>query len=107
LRPDEDAACADQSRAFALAGDDYNPPTVEDGSLELLKQARQRAERLITELDARLAEIEADPSKLPAGQLENARQLLAEAIASARRTLTAIDDATGTESLLSADENHK
>jgi hypothetical protein len=80
---------------------------VEEDSLDLLKQARQRAERLILELNARLAEIEADPSKLPVGQLENARQLLAKAIASAQRTLAAIDDATGNERHLPAQEKHK
>lgn len=60
---------------------------------ELLRQAREKAEKLLHDLRAKQADLEASPPKLPLDQLEAGRTALSNAIASAERMLKALDDA--------------
>lgn len=60
---------------------------------DLLRQAREKAEKLVRELHARKAEVEASPPDLPVDQLAQGRIALDNAIASAQRMLKSLDDA--------------
>ena len=60
---------------------------------ELLKQAREKAEKLLNDLRAKKAEVEANPPKISDEQLEQGRTAMNNAIASAERMLKALDDA--------------
>ena len=60
---------------------------------EMLRQARQRAEKLLGDLLRQQAEIEQSPPKLEPGQLAQGRMAMQKAIESARRCLDNLDDA--------------
>jgi hypothetical protein len=60
--------------------------------MELLRQARQRAVRVLADLQKHQAELEADPTgNLPADQIEAGRASLRDAVQSAQRTLDVLD----------------
>ena len=61
--------------------------------MELLDQALQRARRLVSELEARKAEVEANPPPISVDQLAMGRQAMTNAIESARRMLVSLEDA--------------
>jgi hypothetical protein len=61
--------------------------------MELLSQAIERAQRLVTELEARKAEAEANPPPLSPQQLEMGKMAMEKALASARRMLASLHDA--------------
>jgi hypothetical protein len=74
----------------------YNSSIMDLNSTEthdLLRQAREKAEKLVRELHARKAEVEANPPDLPIDQLAQGRIALDNAIASAERMLKSLDDA--------------
>jgi len=60
---------------------------------ELLRQAREKAEKLLNDLRANKVELEANPPQLSPEQLEQGRTALNNAIASAERMLKSLDDA--------------
>jgi hypothetical protein len=60
--------------------------------LQLLNQARQRAERLVGELQSQCAEVEANP------QLQQGRVAMQNVIAAAQRTLASLETAISNSS---------
>ena len=61
---------------------------------ELLRQAREKGERLLAEMLKVQAEAEWNPNNLPLEQFEQGRHAMANAIASTRRMLASLDAAT-------------
>ena len=61
--------------------------------LEILREAKKRAERLVGELEAQRKEILANPPKLSADDLRQGADAMQNAIAAARRTLAALEAA--------------
>ena len=59
----------------------------------LLKQAREKAEKLLADLLAKQADVEANLPTIPPDQLEQGRAALKNAIASAERMIKSLDDA--------------
>jgi hypothetical protein len=59
----------------------------------MLIEARAKAERLVRELEARQAEVEANPPDLPAENLAMGRMAMTNAVAAAKRALAALDEA--------------
>lgn len=59
----------------------------------MLNQAIEKAQRLVDELVAQQADLDANPPKIPQTDLIAGRQAMQDAVASARRTLTALRDA--------------
>jgi len=59
----------------------------------MLNQAIDKARRLVDELAAQQAELDANPPKIPKADLIAGRQAMQNAIAAARRTFTALRDA--------------
>jgi hypothetical protein len=66
---------------------------MENDAVDLLVQARRRAAKLLEELESRNAEIEENPPALAPNQLEAGRTAMHNALAAARRTLAALDEA--------------
>ncbi|MGH7214110.1 MAG: hypothetical protein ACREIT_05045 [Tepidisphaeraceae bacterium] len=64
-------------------------------SIEMLKLARAKAQKIIDELVKQQAEVEANPPKIAPEKLAQGRQAMTNALAAARRALAAIDDAMG------------
>ena len=62
-------------------------------TIAMLVAARAKAERLVADLLKQQAEVEANPPKLPAEQLEAGRQAFQKAIDSAQRMLKSLDAA--------------
>lgn len=60
---------------------------------ELLRQAREKAEKLITDLKAKQVELDANPPVISPEELVQGRAALANAIASAERMLKSLDEA--------------
>jgi hypothetical protein len=60
---------------------------------EMLTEARNRAVRLVEGLEQRQKELEANPPVLAGDKLVQGRNALNNAIAAARRSLAALDDA--------------
>jgi regulator of protease activity HflC (stomatin/prohibitin superfamily) len=69
----------------------------------LLEEARGKARRLIAELRADQADLEAHPPRLPADQLAQGRLALLNAIASATRVLAELDDAARDDPCIQGD----
>ena len=59
----------------------------------MLREARAKAEHLISELLKQQAEVEANPPDLPTEQLQVGREAMQKAIDSARRMLASLEDA--------------
>jgi predicted RNase H-like HicB family nuclease len=66
---------------------------LDDDDLKTLAEARERAQRLLTELLRKRAEIEADPPDLPLDKLAAGRLAMQKAIESAERALQNLDEA--------------
>ena len=66
---------------------------LDDEQRAMLNQAVEKAQRLVDELVAQQAEIDASPPKIAQADLVAGRTAMQNAIASARRTLTALRDA--------------
>lgn len=60
---------------------------------DLLKQAREKAEKLLLDLRAKFAEVEANPPQISEVELAQGRTAMLNAIASAERMLKSLDDA--------------
>jgi hypothetical protein len=73
----------------------YNPPMdpSDPEIVQMLKDARAKAERLLAELIKQSAEVEANPPDLPPDRLQQGRHAMQKAIESATRMLKGIDDA--------------
>src|SRR5689334_4064079 len=67
--------------------------TMPEYPMELLSQAIERAERLVTELENRKAEAEANPPPLSPQQLQMGKMAMEKALASARRMLVSLHEA--------------
>jgi hypothetical protein len=61
--------------------------------IAMLRDAHTKHERLLSELRKFLADMEANPPKLPPEQLEEGRQAIQNAIESARGVLKSLDEA--------------
>jgi hypothetical protein len=59
----------------------------------MLEQALNKARHLVYELEKQKAEVDAAPPSIPAEKLEEGRHAMIKAVASARRTLAALEDA--------------
>jgi hypothetical protein len=68
--------------------DPSHPETV-----AMLKEARAKAEHLLSELIKQQAEVEANPPDLPPEKLAQGRYAMQRAIDSARRALKSLDEA--------------
>jgi hypothetical protein len=67
---------------------------------ELLKQAREKGEKLLADLLKKQAEIDANPpSDLPLEQLQQGREAMQKAITSAQRMLDSLNQAQKIASL--------
>ena len=66
---------------------------LDDDRRAMLNQAIAKAQRLVDELVAQQAELDANPPKIPQADFVGGRQAMQNAIASARRTLSALRDA--------------
>jgi hypothetical protein len=66
---------------------------LDDEQRAMLDLAMQKAQRLVDELVAQQAEIDANPPKIAPADLVAGRTAMQNAVASARRTLTALRDA--------------
>jgi len=62
-------------------------------SLAMLSEARKKGEKLLAELIAKQAEVEANPPKIAPKQLAQGREAMQKAIASTRRMLASLDEA--------------
>jgi hypothetical protein len=62
---------------------------------ETLIEARDRAGKLIAELEQKLAEVEIKPPKLDARQLEEGKAAMRNAIVAVRKALENIEQAAG------------
>jgi hypothetical protein len=62
-------------------------------SLDMLRAAHGRAEKLVAELEKQIREVETNPPDLAPEKLEEGRQALDGALASARRMLQSLDEA--------------
>lgn len=71
----------------------YNTPMIFPDDLNLLAQARQRAQTLLDDLLRKQAELDASLPNLSPAQLEAGRQALCNAVDSARRMVHSIDQA--------------
>jgi len=60
---------------------------------QILAEARDRAARLIAELEAKAAELEKNPPKVNAGQLEEGKTAMRNAIVAVRKALENIEKA--------------
>jgi len=60
---------------------------------DLLRQARVKADKLLSELRAKRVEVEGNPPDLPEDQIEQGLIALQNAIASAERMVKSLDDA--------------
>jgi hypothetical protein len=81
--------------SFRSDGDSYNPAlrAMPEYPMELLNQAIDRAQHLVSELEARKAEAEANPPPIPPEKLEMGRMAMDKALASARRMLVSLQEA--------------
>ena len=66
---------------------------LDDEQRTMLKVALEKAQRLVDELVAQQAELDARPPKIAQADMVAGRMALQNALASARRTLTALRDA--------------
>jgi hypothetical protein len=62
-------------------------------SLAMLREAREKGEKLLAELLKHQAEAEANPPKIPPEDLEQGKMALQKAIESTRRMLASLDEA--------------
>jgi hypothetical protein len=81
---------------------DYSEPICDAEQFEMLKQAREKGQKLLDELLKQQAEVEANPPKISAEDLEQGRYAMQQAIASTRRMLASLDEA----SKIAATENN-
>jgi hypothetical protein len=59
----------------------------------ILEEARERAGNLVRELEGKAAELEKNPPKVEAGQLEEGREAMRKAIAAVKKALENIEKA--------------
>jgi len=59
----------------------------------MLPAAIEKARRLVAELERQQAELEATPGDLPPDKLAEGKRIFANALASAKRALAALEDA--------------
>ncbi len=73
----------------------YNAPMAAQSAdnLQMLRTARQRAQRLVGELSGQMREVAAHPPELPPDQLAQGQAALAAALASADRMLRSLEAA--------------
>jgi hypothetical protein len=67
--------------------------TLDEDQRGMLNEAIAKAHRLVDELVAQQADLDANPPKIPQADLTAGREAMQNAIASARRTLAALKDA--------------
>ena len=60
---------------------------------QILEEARERASKLVAELEAKAAELEKNPPKIDAKNLEEGRLAMRKAIASVKKALENIEKA--------------
>ena len=66
---------------------------LDDEQRAMLDQATAKAQRLLDELVAQQAELDANPPKIPQADLAAGKQAFDNAVAAARRTLAALEGA--------------
>jgi hypothetical protein len=76
--------------------DDHDPtePICDADQFDLLGQAREKGQKLLDELLKRQAEVEANPPEISPQDLKEGRYAMEQAIASTRRMLASLDEAT-------------